>query len=134
MLDLFDLEPRDRMIAQLLQSQGLISAEQLRRAFRRQQTSLFFSLAEVLIGDGIVTIERLEHVLADYCQKLRLGELAIARGIISPEQLELALAMQDGRQLRLGEIFVELHFATPEQIAMLLDFQNRCRLVDAVTA
>lgn len=128
MLDLFDLEPKDRMIAQLLQSQGLISADQLRKAFSRQQTSLFFSLAEVLIGDGIVTLERLEYVLSDYCKKLRLGELALARGLISAEQLELALAMQDARQLRLGEIFVELHLATPEQIAMLLDFQNRCRL------
>lgn len=134
MLDLFDLEPKDRMIAQLLQSQGLISAAQLRKAVSRQQSSLFFSLAEVLIGDGIVTLERLEAVLADYCQKLRLGELAIARGLISPEQLELALAMQEARQLRIGEIFVELHLATPEQIAMLLDFQNRCRLATVATA
>lgn len=128
MLDLFDLEPKDRMIAQLLQSQGLISSDQLRKALARKNDSLFFSLGEVLIGDGIVTIERLEIILHDYCKKLRLGELALARGLISEEQLELALAMQEARQTRIGEIFVELHLATPEQIAMLLDFQNRCRV------
>lgn len=128
MLDIFDLEPKDRMIAQLLQSQGLITNEQLRKALDRKKDSLFFSLAEVLIGDGIVSIERLEIILHDYCKKLRLGELALARGLISEEQLELALAMQEARQLRIGEIFVELHLATPEQIAMLVDFQNRCRI------
>ena len=128
MLDIFDLEPKDRMIAQLLQSQGLITAAQLRQALERTKDSLFFSLAEVLIGDGLVTIERLEIILHDYCKKLRLGELALARGLISEEQLELALAMQEARQMRIGEIFVELHLATNEQIAMLLDFQNRCRI------
>lgn len=131
MLDIFDLEPKDRMIAQLLQSQGLITAEQLRKALDRTRDSLFFSLAEVLIGDGLVTIERLEMILHDYCKKLRLGELALARGLISEEQLELALALQEARQMRIGEIFVELHLATNEQITMLLDFQNRCRVVSA---
>lgn len=128
MLDIFDLEPKDRMIAQLLQSQGLITNEQLVQALARKKDSLFFSLAEVLIGDGLVSIERLEIILHDYCKKLRLGELALARGLISEEQLELALAMQESRQMRIGEIFVELHLATPEQIAMLIDFQNRCRV------
>ncbi len=128
MLDIFDLEPKDRMIAQLLQSQGLITNDQLRKALDRKRDSLFFSLAEVLIGGGIVSIERLEMILHDYCKKLRLGELALARGLISEEQLELALAMQESRQMRIGEIFVELHLATPEQIAMLVDFQNRCRV------
>lgn len=128
MLDIFDLEPKDRMIAQLLQSQGLITNEQLVQALGRKKDSLFFSLAEVLIGDGLVSIERLEIILHDYCKKLRLGELALARGLISEEQLELALAMQESRQMRIGEIFVELHLATPEQIAMLIDFQNRCRV------
>lgn len=128
MLDIFDLEPKDRMIAQLLQSQGLINAEQLRQALDRTKGSLFFSLAEVLIGDGLVSIERLEMILHDYCKKLRLGELALARGLISEEQLEIALVMQESRQMRIGEIFVELHLATAEQIAMLVDFQNRCRI------
>ncbi|MEB3328172.1 MAG: hypothetical protein VKQ33_02940 [Candidatus Sericytochromatia bacterium] len=128
MLDLFDLEPKDRLVAQLLQSQGLITAEQLRQALERSRRSLFLSLSEILIGEGAVSLERLETVLQDYCRKLRLGELALARGLISEEHLELALAVQGDRGARIGEIFVELHLATPEQIAMLLDFQQRCRL------
>ncbi|MEB3221605.1 MAG: hypothetical protein VKS61_05960 [Candidatus Sericytochromatia bacterium] len=128
MLDLFDLDPKDRLVAQLLQSQGLINAEQLRRSLERSRRSLFLSLSEILIGEGCVTLERLETVLQDYCKKLRLGELALARGLISEENLELALAVQGERDVRIGEIFVELHLATPEQIGMLVDFQQRCRL------
>ena len=128
MLDLFDLGPKDRLIAQLLVSQGLIVQEQLRTAMDRSRDSFFFSLAEVLIGQGSVTLSRLEHVLHDYCKKLRLGELALAQGLISETQLEMALAMQESRDARIGEIFVELHFATPDQIEMLIDYQQRCRV------
>jgi hypothetical protein len=128
MLDLFDLEPKDRLVAQLLQSQGLITADQLRLSLDRSRRSLFLSLSEILIGEGFVSLERLEIVMQDYCKKLRLGELALARGLISEENLELALAVQGDRDVRIGEIFVELHLATPEQIAMLVEFQQRCRL------
>ena len=134
MLELFDLEPKDRLIAQLLQSQGLLSPGQLQKALERSRGSFFFSLSEVLIGDGSVTLERLEVVLHDYCKKLRLGELALARGLISEENLELALALQEAKDARIGEIFVELHLATPEQIALLVDYQTRCRLEAAAGA
>lgn len=128
MLELFDVEPKDRLIAQLLQSQGLLSSAQLQRALLRARESFFFSLAEILIGDGAITLDRLEVVLHDYCKKLRLGELALARGLISEENLELALAMQQAKDARIGEIFVELHLASPEQIALLVEYQTRCRL------
>lgn len=127
MLELFDVDPKDRLIAQLLQSQGLLSSAQLQRALARSRESFFFSVAEILIGDGTITLERLEVVLHDYCKKLRLGELALARGLISEENLELALAMQQAKDARIGEIFVELHLATPEQIALLVQYQARCR-------
>lgn len=132
MLELFDLAPKDRLIAQLLVSQGLLRQEQLMQAMSHTRESFFFSLAEVLIGSGVITLSRLENVLHDYCRKLRLGELALAQGLISEEQLEIALAMQDTAQARIGEIFVELHFATPTQIEQLLDYQRRCRVEAAV--
>lgn len=132
MLELFDLAPKDRLIAQLLVSQGLLKQEQLVRALQETKDSFFFSLAEILIGSGIVTLSRLESILHDYCKKLRLGELALAHGLITEEQLELALALQDANDGKIGEIFVELTFATPAQIETLLEFQRRCRVEAAV--
>ena len=132
MLELFDLAPKDRLIAQLLVSQGLVKQEQLRQAMVHANESFFFSLAEVLIGNGTVSLAKLEAVLHDYCRKLRLGELALAQGLITEEQLAVALAVQDSSNCRIGEVFVELHIATPDQIDQLLDFQRRCRVEAAV--
>ncbi len=132
MLEMFDLAPKDRLIAQLLLSQGLLRQDQLRQAMTATQDSFFFSLAEVLIGNGSITLDRLEAILHDYCKKLRLGELALANGMITEEQLEIALMMQDTHNLKIGEVFVELHIATSQQIDTLLDYQRRCRVESAV--
>lgn len=133
MLDLFDLDPKDRLISQLLLSQGIIKSHQLQDALSHSKQSLFFSLAEVVIGKGLISLEALEDLLVDYCQKLRLGELALAKGLITEAQLEIALAMQaeEGRS-RIGEIFVELHFATASQIEALLQIQQHCRETAAI--
>lgn len=133
MLELFELDPKDRLIYQLLLSNGIMSTTQMREAVSRSRDSVFFSLAEVVIGQGLITLEALEHLLVDYCQKLRLGELALAKGLITEEQLQIALVMQESSgATRIGEIFVELHFATPQQIASLLEIQAHCRTTAAI--
>lgn len=133
MLDLFDLDPKDRLISQLMLSQGILSAAKLQEALRRSKDSVFFSLAEVVIGQGLITLESLEDLLVDYCKKLRLGELALAKGLITEEQLQIALAMQEASgSNRIGEVFIELHFATPTQIEMLLGIQQHCRETAAI--
>jgi hypothetical protein len=133
MLDLFDLDPKDRLISQLLLSQGIIKAHQLQDALTHARQSVFFSLAEVVIGRGLISLEALENLLVDYCQKLRLGELALAKGLITEVQLEIALALQSQDvNARIGEIFIELHFATREQIGALLEIQRHCRETAAI--
>lgn len=133
MLDLFDLDPKDRLISQLMLSQGIITTPQLQEALSQSKQSVFFSLAEVVIGTGLISLQSLENLLVDYCQKLRLGELALAKGLITEAQLQIALAMQaDEGRTRIGEIFVELHFATPAQIEALLQIQQHCRETAAI--
>lgn len=131
MLELFDIGPKDRLIAHLLLSTGVITSAELRRVLSQTQQSLFFSLGEYLLGQGHITLEQLEALLTDYCRKSRLGELALAGGLIDENQLEMALSVQQNEQRRIGEIFIELHLATEEQIEMLLEFQRRCRVESA---
>lgn len=52
-----------------------------------------------------------------------LGELLIERGVISKEQVAMALAYQKERGGLLGEKLVELKFATEEDIAQALTAQ-----------
>ena len=127
MLDLFDLEPKDRLVAQLLLSQGMLNQQDFQAALRKASESFFFSFAEILVGLGLVSLNQLEAVLHDYCSKLRLGELAVARGLVTPEERDMVVSAHEQRDGRIGELFVELHLATPRQIEMLLDYQRRCR-------
>ncbi|HEX7010723.1 MAG TPA: GspE/PulE family protein [Phycisphaeraceae bacterium] len=51
-------------------------------------------------------------------QAARVGDLLVEKGLLTPEQLEQALAHQRtcGHQKLLGEVLVELKLATPEQV------------------
>ena len=53
----------------------------------------------------------------------QLGELLIERGIISREQLTMALTYQKDKGGLIGEVLVELKFATEENIAQALTCQ-----------
>ena len=56
----------------------------------------------------------------------RLGELAVNElGIISQEQLDQALQVQQHEQRPLGGILVSMGIITPQQLASLLETQGR---------
>lgn len=53
----------------------------------------------------------------------KLGELLLERKIITPDQMQKGLAIQQSRGGLLGEILVELGFCTEEAIAQVLTVQ-----------
>ncbi len=63
-------------------------------------------------------------------QKKRLGELLIETGLLSPENLEKALAAQQSKKERLGEVIVEMGLATEEEIAQALSVQLGVPILD----
>lgn len=52
-----------------------------------------------------------------------LGELLIERGVITRDQLDMAIAYQQAKGGLIGEVFVELKLATEEDIAQALTCQ-----------
>ena len=56
-------------------------------------------------------------------KKSRLGDILVQQGIISEEQLKLALAEQQKEHKHLGDELVELGFTTDEDIAQALHIQ-----------
>lgn len=56
--------------------------------------------------------------------KEQLGQVLIQRGIITPEQLQQALALQKEKEGFLGEILTSLGFTTEEEIAQALAIQH----------
>jgi general secretion pathway protein E len=63
-------------------------------------------------------------------RKERLGELLLATGRITPEQLEMALELQKEQGGRLGAVLIEQGFATPEDVATALSLQLELPLID----
>jgi type IV pilus assembly protein PilB len=65
--------------------------------------------------------------------RARLGDLLVSSGLLSPEQLDAALAAQrdyTGRRPRLGHVVVEKGFVTEQQLARSLADQLGLDLVD----
>ncbi len=56
--------------------------------------------------------------------RMRLGEILIGAGILSPEQLETALVQQKRLGLRLGAILVQANFITEYQLVQALSHQS----------
>lgn len=63
-------------------------------------------------------------------QKKRLGELLVETGLLSPENLEKALTVQQSKKGRLGEVVVEMGLATEEEIAQALAVQLGVPILD----
>ncbi len=63
-------------------------------------------------------------------QKKRLGELLVDTGLLSPENREKALAIQQQKGGRLGEVIVEMGLATEEEIANALSVQLGVPILD----
>ncbi len=53
-------------------------------------------------------------------EKIRLGDILVQQGLITPEQLRASLDEQQRSGRRLGRVFVELKYLTEEQIAEAL--------------
>lgn len=63
-------------------------------------------------------------------KKIRLGDLLVATGSITEEQLQRALAKQKERNKKLGEILVDEGFITEDDIAVALSNQLNIEIVD----
>ena len=66
-------------------------------------------------------------------ERIRLGDLLIQQGLLTDEQLKLALGDQKRSGRKLGRIFVDSGYVTEEGIAKALARQLKCEFVDLRT-
>lgn len=63
-------------------------------------------------------------------KRKKIGEVVIAAGLVTLEQLENALSIQKSRKKKLGKVLIELGYITENQIAEVLSEQLMLPLVD----
>jgi len=102
----------DEAAQKALVTEGLISQEQLSRAHKiHQHVGSEKSLGEVLVEMNWVSNARLEDFLRRQRTKMKIGEILIARHIVSESDIQTALETQrksGANPKRIGEILIEM--------------------------
>lgn len=127
-----------QLLGALLVQSGQISGEQLDSAIDEQKRT-GEKLGEVFIRLGMLTEQQLigllefqQNQVAATANPLRLGELLIATGNISREQLEDALHKQTLTRKKLGEVLVDEGYVSAGRVKYGIKLQRM--LLNAVLA
>ncbi|MBI3272726.1 MAG: redoxin domain-containing protein [Planctomycetes bacterium] len=134
----------DILLGKLAVQTGLVTASQLARLLREQESGVAKPLGQLLLERGFVTQEQLEELLRRQAANLAapssdsplrrqeslLGAEAVRRGWLTQEQVHAAIRQQGldeaaGRPRRLGEILVERKLLTQAQVVDLLARQGK---------
>ena len=112
-------------LGQLLLRQGVLDEDQLAHAMaEHKRTGLM--LSKILLRLGMVSNETLTNILGSQMQsstKMRIGEMLLAQGYITQEQLDKALETQKTSGKRLGRTLVDLGYMPEERLVEILSRQ-----------
>ncbi len=118
-----DAGPRSKPLGQLLVQHGYLHPEDLEEALRRQRLDPpdhRHALGRICVEMGFLSRERLELILDRWGKRLRLGELLVNRGLLTPAQIELALEWQRAKGGRLGQVLIEMRMIDEEALTTTL--------------
>ena len=91
---------------EILVEHGYLTRPQLDQALAEQLRRPGVALGQVCLDLGFLSRDRLQVLLHRYGKRLPLGEMLVTAGVITVEQLERALAIQQEGGGRLGEILI----------------------------
>ena len=112
-------------LGQLLLRQGVLDEDQLAHAMSEHKRTGIM-LSKILVRLGMVSEDTLTSILGVQMQsttKMRIGEMLIAQGYITNEQLNKALETQKTTGKRLGRTLVDLGFMPEERLIEILSRQ-----------
>jgi type IV pilus assembly protein PilB len=111
----------DPQLGTLMISDGLITALQLQEALRAQsELEVYRPIGEILVDQKAISARQLNLFIDKHHKRARLGEVLLKSGIITNEQLEIALTYQKTTGLRLGEMLIKLNYINEEAMRQAL--------------
>jgi len=122
-------------LVDLLVKSGVVTDAQRRYALRvHAKLAGDQTVLRVLKDLGIVTSERVRHVLAEHRNAIRLGTLLVELGHLKPKALDAALEIQRTapERKRLGDILVGNRFIDETSLTHVLSDQLALPLADLV--
>ncbi len=127
-------------VGEILQEEGAVSPDSIQTTLEEQK-----NLKKRLVGKIIADNENLPHAdiekaLAEAKKsekippRVRVGEILIAAGLVTQEQVNTALRDQDAdRKKKIGDLLVEHGFITEDQLVTALAEKFRLQMVDVAT-
>ncbi|MBM3258481.1 MAG: hypothetical protein FJY99_01885 [Candidatus Sericytochromatia bacterium] len=110
-----------------LESAGVLTADHKAEVEIVAQSAPFLRLGEIVLGLGILTLDAYTKHVRTYLSQLRLGDYLVLRRLVTTEQVERAVAMQQETGRLLGWALIHLGYCDMPTLQMVLEEQRRLR-------
>ncbi|HEY9073796.1 MAG TPA: hypothetical protein VIN67_06650, partial [Desulfobaccales bacterium] len=117
---LAEAEGRPRL-GQILLNRRLLTPAQLHEALKEQRQS-YVRLGDILLELGMIDPVSLDNAIIEYRDhgRLALRDFLVQNQYLTPDQLQQALKVQQGRFRRLGEVLLDQKLLTKAQLQEIL--------------
>lgn len=112
----------NKPLGKILVEGGRITQLQLAEALQIQKEERG-RIGEILVTLGFATKRQIRLVIREFKKRIPLGEYLLEAGVITPEDLDFALAQCNGSREPLGQILVKAEIISEEQLAKYLSDQ-----------
>jgi len=110
-----------------LESAGVLTADHKAEVEIVAQSAPFLRLGEIVLGLGILTLDAYTKHVRTYLSQLRLGDYLVLRRLVTAEQVERAVALQQETGRLLGWALIHLGYCDMPTLQMVLEEQRRLR-------
>jgi len=111
-------------VGEMLIQEGFLTPEQLNQALTVQKSQKVYKpVGEICVELKFLSRRQLNKVLNKYQKRIRIGDLLINLGLITPEQLQEALRKQKEEGGKLGTILVNMGSITETALINTLTIQ-----------
>ncbi|MEB3236070.1 MAG: hypothetical protein VKO64_00400 [Candidatus Sericytochromatia bacterium] len=127
--------PVEALLANLpayLESVGVLTTDHKAEVDIVAQSAPFLRLGEIILGLGILSLDDYTRHVRTYLSKLRLGDYLVLRRLVTAEQVERAVALQQETGRLLGWALIHLGYCDMPTLQLVLEEQRSLRGEDAV--
>ena len=125
-----------RPVGEILQEKGVITKDNMKMVLNEQERLKNRLVGEIITDRCDVTREKVEETfdrakMHDRHSRIRIGDILIEAGLVTKEQVEMAIAEQrDGKKKKVGTLLIEKGLITEEQLLAALATKFHMRFID----
>jgi len=123
-------------LGEILEKKGIVPHSDIEAALEKQHSLKSRRVGEILSEQNQIEMDDVEKVLRESYQSgkipptTRVGDILIAEGLVTRQQVDEALASQKtGKRKKIGELLVECGFVSEDQILAALSTKFRMQFV-----